>query len=69
MQFIRRKFSVEQERTIKEAELETDLSIQRKRQEIEEARLENERTLLREQAEIEKSVLKPKSMPKQNVKN
>ena len=47
--YARRKFSVEQERTIKEAELETDLSVQRKRQEIEEARLENERTLLREQ--------------------
>ncbi len=58
--YARRKFSVEQERTIKEAELETDLSIQRKRQEIEEARLENERTLLREQAEIEKERLEAK---------
>ncbi|MEG0277948.1 MAG: SPFH domain-containing protein [Morganella sp. (in: enterobacteria)] len=50
--YARRKSSVEQERTIKEAELETDLSIQQKEQEIEEARLENERTLLREQAEM-----------------
>ncbi|OTQ57698.1 family 1 glycosylhydrolase [Gilliamella sp. A7] len=58
--YARRKFSVEQERTIKEAELETDLSVQRKRQEIEEARLENERTLLREQAEIEKERLEAK---------
>lgn len=58
--YARRKFSVEQERTIKEAELETDLSVQRKRQEIEEARLENERALLREQAEIEKERLEAK---------
>lgn len=58
--YARRKFSVEQARTIKEAELETDLSVQRKRQEIEEARLENERTLLREQAEIEKERLEAK---------
>lgn len=46
--------------TLAEAELETDLSVQRKRQEIEEARLENERTLLREQAEIEKERLEAK---------
>lgn len=51
MQFMHVVNSVEQERTIKEAELETtDLSIQRKRQEIEIDSLENERTLLREQA-------------------
>lgn len=55
--YARRKFSVEQERTIKEAELETDLSVQRKQQEIEEARLENERTIMREQAEIEQEKL------------
>lgn len=48
--YARRKSSVEQERTIKEAELETDLSVQKKEQQIEESRLENERTLLREQA-------------------
>ncbi len=55
--YARRKFSVEQERTIKEAELETDLSIQTKQQQIEEARLDNERTLLRERAEIEQEEL------------
>ncbi|EKT61442.1 SPFH domain-containing protein [Providencia burhodogranariea] len=55
--YARRKFSVEQERTIKEAELETDLSVQNKQQQIEEARLENERTLLRERAEIEQEKL------------
>ncbi len=55
--YARRKFSVEQERTIQEAELETDLSIQKKKQQIEEARLDNERTLLREQAEIEQERL------------
>lgn len=48
--YARRKSSVEQERTIKEAELETDLSVQKKEQQIEESWLENERTLLREQA-------------------
>lgn len=55
--YARRKFSVEQERTIKEAELETDLSVQAKEQQIEEARLDNERKLLREQAEIEQEEL------------
>ncbi|ETT03529.1 SPFH domain-containing protein [Providencia sp. PROV188] len=55
--YARRKFSVEQERTIKEAELETDLSVQAKQQQIEEARLDNERTLLRERAEIEQEEL------------
>lgn len=55
--YARRKFSVEQERTIKEAELETDLSVQAKEQQIEEARLDNERTLLRERAEIEQEEL------------
>ncbi|MEQ5319172.1 SPFH domain-containing protein [Providencia vermicola] len=55
--YARRKFSVEQERTIKEAELETDLSVQAKEQQIEEARLDNERKLLRERAEIEQEEL------------
>lgn len=55
--YARRKFSVEQERTIKEAELETDLSVQTKEQQIEEARLDNERKLLRERAEIEQEEL------------
>jgi regulator of protease activity HflC (stomatin/prohibitin superfamily) len=47
----RRKSAVEQERTIKEAELQTELSVQLKEQEIEESRIRNERTLLRGQAE------------------
>ncbi|MEY0768137.1 MULTISPECIES: SPFH domain-containing protein [Providencia] len=55
--YARRKFSVEQERTIKEAELETDLSVQAKEQQIEEARLDNERKILRERAEIEQEKL------------
>ncbi|ELX8380854.1 SPFH domain-containing protein [Providencia vermicola] len=58
--YARRKFSVEQERMLKEAELETDLSIQNKQQQIEEARLENERTLLRESAELEQERLAAK---------
>lgn len=55
--YARRKFSVEQERTIKEAELETDLSVQQKEQELEEARLDNQKQLLREQAAIEQERL------------
>lgn len=55
--YARRKFSVEQERTIKEAELETDLSVQAKEQQIEEARLDNERKLLRERVEIKQEEL------------
>ncbi|KZY60164.1 NrtR-regulated NrtX [Oleiphilus sp. HI0071] len=49
----RRKASVEQERTIKEAELETELSVQSKQQEMEERHLENERTLLSQQAKMD----------------
>lgn len=45
--YARRKFAVEQERTIKEAELQTELSVQEKEQEIKESHIANERTLLR----------------------
>ncbi|GEA13724.1 SPFH domain-containing protein [Alteromonas sp. KUL49] len=55
--YARRKFSVEQERTIREAELDTDLSVQQKEQELEEARMENQKQLLREQAAIEQERL------------
>ncbi|MEH6626766.1 MAG: SPFH domain-containing protein [Motiliproteus sp.] len=51
--YARRKFAVEQERTIKEAELQTELSVQQKEQEIEESRIENERAILRGQAQTE----------------
>ncbi|KZZ78842.1 NrtR-regulated NrtX [Oleiphilus sp. HI0133] len=50
----RRKAAVEQERTIREAELETELSVQNKQQEMEERRVENERTLLSQQSQMEK---------------
>lgn len=53
----RRKSAVEQERTIKEAELQTELSVQQKEQEIEESRLLNERTLQRGQIETERERL------------
>ncbi len=53
----RRKSAVEQERMIKEAELQTELSVQQKEQEIEESRVENERTLLRATAETERERL------------
>lgn len=49
----RRKSAVEQERVIKEAELQTELSIQQKEQEIEESRITNEREIFRGQAETE----------------
>lgn len=55
--YARRKSAVEQERTIREAELNTTLLIQHKEQEIEESRIENERTLLRAQAETERERL------------
>jgi regulator of protease activity HflC (stomatin/prohibitin superfamily) len=51
--YARRKSSVEQERTIQEAELQTRHEIQQKEQEIEESRIQNERNLLRGQAETE----------------
>lgn len=55
--YSRRKSAVEQERMIKDAELETELSIQQKEQQIEESRIENERTLLRATAETERERL------------
>ncbi len=53
----RRKSAVEQERTIREAELQTELSIQQKQQEIEASRLENERAILRSEIETERERL------------
>lgn len=55
--YARRKFAVEQERTIKEAELKTRLIIQNKEQEIEESRIANERTILRGTHETERERL------------
>lgn len=55
--YARRKAAVEQELTIKEAELQTELSVQRKEQEIEESRLQNERAILRGKAETERERL------------
>jgi hypothetical protein len=52
--YARRKSSVEQERTIQEAELQTQHDIQQKEQEIEESRIENERALLRGRAETDR---------------
>ncbi|WP_020394879.1 SPFH domain-containing protein [Thiolinea disciformis] len=51
--YARRKSAVEQERMIREAELNTTLVVQQKEQEIEESRIENERTLLRAKAATE----------------
>lgn len=56
--YLRRKSSVEQERMIKEAELQTELSIQQKEQEIEEKRIENERDRFRAESETEAEKLK-----------
>lgn len=52
--YARRRSSVEQERTIQEAELQTKHDIQQKEQEIEESRIENERNLLRGRAATER---------------
>tara|TARA_R110002072_G_scaffold266301_1_gene425149 strand:+ start:2311 stop:3330 length:1020 start_codon:yes stop_codon:yes gene_type:complete len=53
----RRKASVEQERMIKEAELETDMSVQQKEQKMAEQRVANERALLASKAQIEQETL------------
>jgi len=55
--YVRRKSAVEQERIIKEAELQTQLSVQQKEQEIEESRIRNERAILRGQTETERDRL------------
>ncbi len=55
--YSRRKSAVEQERTIKDAELQTELAIQQKEQEIEESRIGNERANMRAQVETEKERL------------
>lgn len=46
--YLRRISAVEQERSIKEAELQTDFSVQQKEQKIEQQKLENSRILMRE---------------------
>ncbi len=51
--YARRKSAVEQERLVKEAELQTELSVQQKEQEISESRVENERAILRGKAKTE----------------
>jgi regulator of protease activity HflC (stomatin/prohibitin superfamily) len=53
----RRKAAVEQERMIKEAELETDMSVQQKEQRMAEQRVANERALLASKAQIEMEAL------------
>ena len=53
----RRKSAVEQERTIKEAELQTELSVQQKEQEIAESLILNERTIQRGKVETERERL------------
>src|ERR1044071_6767642 len=55
--YARRKSAVEQERVIKETELQTQLSVQQKEQEIEENRLRNERAILRGKTETERDRL------------
>lgn len=55
--YARRKSAVEQERTIKDAELQTELSVQQKEQEIEESRIQNERSILRGKTQTERERL------------
>lgn len=55
--YSRRESAVEQERKIRDAELQTTLSVQQKEQEIEESRVANERALLRSQTETEQERL------------
>lgn len=51
--YARRKSAVEQERTIREAELKTELIVQQKEQEIAESRIANDRAILRGTNETE----------------
>ena len=55
--YSRRKSAVEQERTIREAELDTDRSVQEKQQEIEARRIENEREIFRSQQQTDRERL------------
>ncbi|SEQ21889.1 SPFH domain / Band 7 family protein [Amphritea atlantica] len=55
--YLRRKAAVEQERTIREAELQTDLEVQKKEQEIKQEQVTNERNLMRARKEIEQERL------------
>lgn len=55
--YSRRKSAVEQERTIKDAELQTELSVQQKEQEIEALRVENEREIFRGKTATEREKL------------
>lgn len=52
--YLRRISAVEQERTIKEAELQTDYSVQQKEQEIAEQQVENKRKLMRGELESQR---------------
>ncbi|BFM21689.1 SPFH domain-containing protein [Gilvimarinus japonicus] len=56
--YARRKSAVEQERTIKDAELQTELVIQQKEQEIAESRINNERAIMRGNAQSEQERIK-----------
>ncbi|MDQ2077477.1 SPFH domain-containing protein [Marinimicrobium sp. ABcell2] len=56
--YARRKSAVEQERTIKDAELQTELAIQQKEQEIAESRINNERAIMRGNAQTEQERIK-----------
>ncbi|WP_028579479.1 SPFH domain-containing protein [Desulfogranum japonicum] len=58
--YLRRKSSVEQERTIREAELQTELIVQTKEQEIQESRIANERKTLRGKNETEQEKMTAK---------
>jgi len=49
----RRKSAVEQERMIKDTELDAELAVQQKQQEIEESSIANQRNLMRAQAETD----------------
>lgn len=56
--YARRKSAVEQERTVKDAELQTELAIQQKEQEIAESRINNERSIMRGNAQTDQERIK-----------
>jgi hypothetical protein len=55
--FLRRNYAVEQERTIRESEMNTEIAVENKNREIQETRLETERLALKKKLSMEEEEL------------
>ncbi|QQO08978.1 SPFH domain-containing protein [Breznakiella homolactica] len=56
--FLRRNYAVEQERIIRESELNTEIAVENKNREIQERRMESQRLMMQKQLEMEEERLK-----------